>query len=565
MDLVKNMKKKNIRSNFDSDLSCYVEDVMSVYTDELTRLVRIRSESQDPQFRDNLSMVLQEDARILSGYGFSTIIVPNHEFPVLVGTRQGTIDETILVYNHLDVQPAKPEGWDLGGWGMEHPFDPKVVHGVIKGRGTTDDKGPALAVIHAVNFLHQYGYDVPTIKIVHETEEESGSVHFGRFLDENKKLLSTPGGILVSDTIFEGNNPTITYSLRGLVRVDVRVPFSSGLLSPCLLPCFEVLQYVGGDERLKGTATSIPAEATMKIIIRDGSVDEFIRYAREVNGAIEVTHAGDTLELKLLGGKKDVHSGIFGGVAINPLTVLSYVAGSYVDCRKVREDQLTPLTALSVIVSQAIDASTGHVKIPGFYNGVTEFTDVERKSFERIAEEVDLAKGIADEGIRLVYTNDGVEARRRLWRQPTFEVHGFAYDFEEGVIKLKTTMRLVDQQDPETIKASLQGVSVGVISSAMVVGNGTSAVRSDLTHSYIKLAADACVYGYGKEPTFVGSGGSIGSLPPLMRMFPDAPLVLIAMSKMSDGYHAQNEKFELAQGQAGMRVMAKYLHSIAIS
>lgn len=81
-------------------------------------------------------------------------------------------------------------------------------------------------------------------------------------------------------------------------------------------------------------------------------------------------------------------------------------------------------------------------------------------------------------------------------------------------------------------------------------------ISQDVTH------AAACHAGFGKEPLYVGSGGSIGAIPPLQLLFPQAPVVMIAQSLLSDGYHAPNERFEFAQAEAGMRTMAGYLGNL---
>jgi acetylornithine deacetylase/succinyl-diaminopimelate desuccinylase-like protein len=51
-------------------------------------------------------------------------------------------------------------------------------------------------------------------------------------------------------------------------------------------------------------------------------------------------------------------------------------------------------------------------------------------------------------------------------------------------------------------------------------------------------------------------------LPQFQRVFPQAPLVLIAQSLMSDHYHGPNENFRLSQIRDGMRTMAAYLHGL---
>ena len=62
--------------------------------------------------------------------------------PILLGQYPPVLDpkkKTILIYGHLDVQPAlKSDGWDTDPWVLTE------VDGKLYGRGSTDDKGPVL-------------------------------------------------------------------------------------------------------------------------------------------------------------------------------------------------------------------------------------------------------------------------------------------------------------------------------------------------------------------------------------------------------------------------------------
>ena len=60
------------------------------------------------------------------------------------------------VYGHLDVQPAaKEDGWDTDPWVLTE------VSGKLYGRGSTDDKGPVLGWIHALQCYQECGIELP--------------------------------------------------------------------------------------------------------------------------------------------------------------------------------------------------------------------------------------------------------------------------------------------------------------------------------------------------------------------------------------------------------------------
>ena len=78
--------------------------------------------------------------------------------------NQDPAKKTICIYGHLDVQPALLEdGWDT------EPFVLTEKDGKLYGRGSSDDKGPVLCWIHAVEAFQALNLPVPVnIKFVLE-------------------------------------------------------------------------------------------------------------------------------------------------------------------------------------------------------------------------------------------------------------------------------------------------------------------------------------------------------------------------------------------------------------
>ena len=79
---------------------------------------------------------------------------------LLVGIiyKEVTVIDTFLcqVYGHLDVQPAaKEDGWNTDPWVLTE------VDGKLYGRGSTDDKGPVLGWIHALQCYQECGLELP--------------------------------------------------------------------------------------------------------------------------------------------------------------------------------------------------------------------------------------------------------------------------------------------------------------------------------------------------------------------------------------------------------------------
>ena len=83
--------------------------------------------------------------------------------PVILGKLGNDKSKpTLCVYGHLDVQPAsKSDGWDT------EPFVLTEKNGKLYGRGASDDKGPVLCWIHAIEAYQQTGQPIPVnLKVI---------------------------------------------------------------------------------------------------------------------------------------------------------------------------------------------------------------------------------------------------------------------------------------------------------------------------------------------------------------------------------------------------------------
>jgi acetylornithine deacetylase/succinyl-diaminopimelate desuccinylase-like protein len=187
------------------------------YESELKSLVEIPSVSMDPAHRDDVFKIAETATALLKHSGAFAEIISTRGNPVVFGHYQICDNApTVLVYNHLDVQPADAAEWNTP------PFKLVLENGVYRGRGTTDDKGPALAVLYAAKYIYEHKIPI-NIKFVWELEEEIGSPSFQYFLQENKSLLAADS-IVISDTIWVSREkPAIPYGLRGMLGVLLRL------------------------------------------------------------------------------------------------------------------------------------------------------------------------------------------------------------------------------------------------------------------------------------------------------------------------------------------------------
>ncbi len=191
-------------------LTEYISSIRPTYEAKLKELVDLPGVSMDPGHDKEIRRTAEAAAALLKSLGATSEIIETKGKPVVIGEfKAGGNNPTVLVYNHLDVQPA-----DITEWNSP-PFEMKIEGDKYLGRGTTDDKGPALAVLYAAKYAFDQKIPV-NIKFVWELEEEIGSPSFYDFLKANKDKLETDS-VVVSDTIWiSKDQPAVSFGLRGL-------------------------------------------------------------------------------------------------------------------------------------------------------------------------------------------------------------------------------------------------------------------------------------------------------------------------------------------------------------
>ncbi len=140
--------------------------------------------------------------------------------PILFAERKGTPEATtILFYGHYDVQPADP----LREW-TTPPFEPTERDGRIYCRGANDDKGQFFAFLCGLrDYLATNPPNAPTIKIVLEGEEESGSEALIALAPEMRKKLAADILLVCDTSAGEDLRPAIVAGLRGVSHFTIRL------------------------------------------------------------------------------------------------------------------------------------------------------------------------------------------------------------------------------------------------------------------------------------------------------------------------------------------------------
>lgn len=430
---------------------------------ELRRLVEIPSISADPARAADVARAAQAAAEILESRGARAEILDTPGAPLVVGSfGEAPGRPTITVYNHLDVQPANEPEW------RTDPFVLQIEDGIYRGRGTTDDKGPALTALLGAQAAHAAG--VPAnLRVLWELEEEIGSPNFRAGLERHHDRLRTDS-IVVSDTVWlTRGKPSTPTGLRGL----------------------------------------------------------------------------QSFSLHLETADHDLHSGLVGGAARNPLSELAWLVG------------------------QMMDGRTGEILIPGFADDALPLSARAAQDFARAG--FSTATFRHDHALHALRTEDPAEIMARIWARPTLEVHGFVGGYVGPGIKsavparaeLKMSCRMVPRMRGADVIARVEAFARARIPDVRVVPEGRLEPYEGLSEGpWADAIREAYRFGFDEEPALTREGASIGAVPTMAQVL-GAPILFLGLSLPEHGYHAPNESYDWEQASGGIAAFARYFEAAA--
>ena len=143
---------------------------------------------------------------------------PGDGFPLVTAEWTGAEGQpTVLFYGHYDVQPADASRWD------SDPFKAEIRDGKMYGRGATDDKGPIIALISAIEAQMELDGALPVnVMLLFDGAEEFGSQSMVKWLAENRKWISKADyGFNADAMMFSDDQGLMWKGLRGGSDVEV--------------------------------------------------------------------------------------------------------------------------------------------------------------------------------------------------------------------------------------------------------------------------------------------------------------------------------------------------------
>jgi acetylornithine deacetylase/succinyl-diaminopimelate desuccinylase-like protein len=199
----------------------YAHDNAARFLEELRDFTTIASISTDDSSVKEILRAADWIANHMRSLGIDNVQLfqtPGH--PVVYGEWLGAGNSapTALVYGHYDVQPVDP----LNLW-ITGPFSPDVRGDYIFARGITDMKGQMLVALNAIEAISRTGYLPINFKFLFEGEEEIGSPNLASFMETHKELLNCDIAINPDTGTLSPEIPCITYALRGLAYMEIRI------------------------------------------------------------------------------------------------------------------------------------------------------------------------------------------------------------------------------------------------------------------------------------------------------------------------------------------------------
>ncbi len=200
-----------------------IDDTLPQSIERLQDLLRIPSISTDPAYKQDTRKAAEWVSNELATMGFDSSVRDTPGHPMVVAHHEGPGGDAphVLYYGHYDVQPPDPlELWD------SPPFEPAIVDGPhgkrIVARGAVDDKGQLMTFVEAFRaWIDETGSLPIKVTVMLEGEEESGSPSLNPFLEANRDELQADVCIVCDTGMWDINSPAITYTLRGLLYLQV--------------------------------------------------------------------------------------------------------------------------------------------------------------------------------------------------------------------------------------------------------------------------------------------------------------------------------------------------------
>jgi acetylornithine deacetylase/succinyl-diaminopimelate desuccinylase-like protein len=199
-----------------SQIDAYIDANLERYIAMLGELCAIPSVAAQGH---GIAPCAQRVAELLDEVGVPATIMPTAGNPVVYAASATTNAQTLLCYNHYDVQPAEPfELWHTP------PFEMTRRDNMLFARGVADDKGELVSRIAAIDAVQAMMGKLPVnVKFLVEGEEEIASPNLAPFVRANRELLKADACVWEFGTHNSDGEPVSYLGLRGICYLELSV------------------------------------------------------------------------------------------------------------------------------------------------------------------------------------------------------------------------------------------------------------------------------------------------------------------------------------------------------
>lgn len=252
-------------------------------------------------------------------------------------------------------------------------------------------------------------------------------------------------------------------------------------------------------------------------------------------------------EIEITAADRDLHSGIYGNAACNPIHVLASIIAGLRD-------------------------NAGRVTLDGFYDGVVDVPDEIRSAWKQLGLVDDRVLGAV--GLSVPAGEQGYTALEQTWARPTCEVNGISGGYQDAGFKTvlpakasaKISFRLVAGQDPDRIRASFRDYVQSQLpldcSVRFSEHGGSKACAVPFEGDALRKALTALGEEWGRPAVTIGSGGSIPVVGELQQAL-GMNALLVGFARDDDRIHSPNEKYDLESFHRGTRSWVRVLCALA--
>jgi acetylornithine deacetylase/succinyl-diaminopimelate desuccinylase-like protein len=312
------------------------------------------------------------------------------------------------------------------------------------------------------------------------------------------------------------------------------------------LPCRVTILFEGEEESGSQSLDPFLAANAAELTADFALICDTLMWDTETPGLTIGLRGMTAGQVTVRGPSRDLHSGLYGGPARNPIQLLADILSDLKD-------------------------GDGHVTLAGFYDGVPAISPQVQASWDALG--FDAGEFLGEVGLSVPAGEKGYDALQQSWARPTAEINGIWGGYTGEGFKTvipaeasaKISFRLVGTQDPDQVWAAFEDhvrsrLPADCTAEFMVRGPGSPAITLASDSPPLAATRAALDAEWGKS-ALLGCGGSIPVVQSI-RTILGMDTVMVGFALTDDNIHSPNEKYDLQSFHKGQRSWVRILEKL---